>query len=321
MLSTNLSRLISRRSVGGKSVKFTGCESMVNFEKVNRVLEVDQSPIGKTPRSCPATYIGIWNIIRDIFSSTEFARLRGFNSSRFSFNKKEGSCSSCNGQGYRRIEMNFLSDVKVLCDDCGGMRFNTDTLAIKFREVSIGQVLDMTIEKAADFFSSHHVLHKTLRLMVEVGLGYLRLGQPCHTLSGGEAQRIKLVSELAKMGAKANYDRDKNALTAVYVLDEPTVGLHMADVEKLIQVLNKLVSAGNTVVVIEHNVDIWAEADWIIDLGPEGGDAGGEILFMGHPSQIIHNSNSYTGRELRKFLKKDTNNSSETLKIKQTKRK
>ena len=219
--------------------------------------------------------------------------------------------------------MNFLSDVKVLCGDCGGMRFNPDTLAIKFRDISIGQVLDMTIEKAADFFSSNHILHKTLRLMVEVGLGYLRLGQPCHTLSGGEAQRIKLVSELAKMTTKVHFDRDRNVMTTVYILDEPTVGLHMADVEKLIQVLNKLVSAGNTVVVIEHNMDIWAEADWIVDLGPEGGDAGGEISFMGHPSQIIHNSKSYTGRELRKFLMRDKNNSSANLKnkIKQTKRK
>ena len=235
VLSTNLSRLINGGSAGKKSVKLTGCERLVNFDKVNRVLEVDQSPIGKTPRSCPATYVGIWNIIRDIFSSTEFARLRGFSSSRFSFNKKEGSCSSCNGQGYRRIEMNFLSDVKVLCSDCGGMRFNPETLAIKFRDISIGQVLDMTIEKAADFFSSNHILHKTLRLMVEVGLGYLRLGQPCHTLSGGEAQRIKLVSELAKMTTKVHFVRDKNVMTTVYILDVPTVGLHMADVEKLIK--------------------------------------------------------------------------------------
>jgi len=252
-----------------------GCQAVNGAGAVERVLEVDQTPIGKTPRSCPATYVGFWDAIRRLFADTTEARMRGWSASRFSFNTRGGRCDECEGQGMKKIAMSFLPDVKVSCEACGGARFNADTLAVKLRGKSVGEVLAMNVDEAAGFFSAHASIHRCLQLLQDVGLGYLTLGQQSPTLSGGEAQRIKLVTELSK----------RSELKTLYVLDEPTVGLHMADVEKLIHVLHRLVDAGNTVVVIEHNLDVIAEADWIVDLGPEGGDAGGRIVFQGPPEK------------------------------------
>jgi excinuclease ABC subunit A len=251
-----------------------GCKAVNGAKAVERVLEVDQTPIGKTPRSCPATYVGFWDSIRRLFADTTEARMRGWSASRFSFNTSGGRCEECEGQGMKKIAMSFLPDVRVSCEACSGARFNADTLAVKLRGKSVGEVLAMSVEEALEFFAAHRSIHRCLQLLQDVGLGYLTLGQQSPTLSGGEAQRIKLVCELSKI-----------ASSALYVLDEPTVGLHMADVEKLIHVLHRLVDAGNTVVVIEHNLDVIAEADWIVDLGPEGGDAGGRIVFQGPPEK------------------------------------
>jgi excinuclease ABC subunit A len=274
-----------------KQAKPIGCRSIVGAKRLDRVLEVDQTPIGKTPRSCPATYVGFWDAIRRSFADTTEARMRGWTASRFSFNTKGGRCESCEGQGIKRIEMSFLPDVKVACEACRGERFNPETLAVRWREKTVGEVLAMSVDEAVEFFAAHPSTHRALRLMQDVGLGYLTLGQQSPTLSGGEAQRLKLVTELAKTG-------DKKTL---YVLDEPTVGLHMADVEKLIRVLHRLVDAGNTVVVIEHNLDVIAEADWIIDLGPEGGSSGGRVVFQGVPEQAKRSA-SHTAAALSAFL-------------------
>ncbi len=256
-----------------------------------RALEVDQTPIGKTPRSCPATYIGFWDDIRRLFANIPEAKMRGYSASRFSFNTAEGRCPECEGQGVKKIEMSFLPDVTVHCEVCAGKRFTAETLDVKWKDKNIGEVLAMNVDEAVEFFSAHRQIHRGLALLQEVGLGYLTLGQQSPTLSGGEAQRIKLVTELAK----ANY------ITTLYILDEPTIGLHMADVEKLIRVLHRLVDAGNTVVVIEHNLDVIAEADWIIDLGPEGGDGGGRIVAEGTPATITK-AKAHTGEFLRQFL-------------------
>jgi excinuclease ABC subunit A len=231
--------------------------------------------------------------------------MRGYSASRFSFNTSGGRCEACEGQGVRTIGMNFLPDVKVLCDVCGGRRFNPETLAVRWREASIGDVLAMNVEDAAGFFAAHSRVHHALRLLQDVGLGYLTLGQPSPTLSGGEAQRIKLVAELAKV--RDEVVRGQRARHTLYVLDEPTVGLHMADVEKLIRVLHRLVAAGNTAVVVEHNLDVMAEADWILDMGPEAGDAGGRIIAQGPPAQIARRRrHSHTGRVLDGFLRDRT---------------
>ncbi len=269
------------------------------WESIDRILEVDQTPIGKTPRSCPATYVGIYDEIRKLFAQTEEARIRGYGPGRFSFNTSEGRCPECEGQGMRRIEMNFLPDVTVPCDICHGKRFTAETLAVTWRGCSIGDVLNMDIETAVDFFAAHSKLHHTLGLLRDTGLGYLTLGQPSPTLSGGEAQRIKLVSELAK--ARPDIRRGRVTKT-LYILDEPTVGLHMADVERLIGVLHRLVDAGHTVVVIEHNLDVLAEADWLVDMGPEGGNAGGQIVAQGPPELVCRQPDSHTGRLLGEFL-------------------
>jgi len=293
-----------RRAANGALI---GCESLQGLEQLDRVLEVDQTPIGKTPRSCPETYIGFWDEIRRIYAGTTEARMRGYSTSRFSFNTAGGRCEACEGQGVRTIEMSFLPDVKVLCDVCGGRRFNSETLAVRWRDASIGDVLAMNVDAAADFFVAHSRVHHALRLLQDVGLGYLTLGQPSPTLSGGEAQRIKLVAELAKVRDEVARGPRARPRHTLYVLDEPTVGLHMADVEKLIQVLHRLVAAGNTAVVVEHNLDVMAEADWILDMGPEAGDAGGRIVAEGTPAQIARRRrHSHTGRVLGEFLRERT---------------
>jgi excinuclease ABC subunit A len=306
VLHDNLERLVSANGSRARNGATLGCREIRGSEQVGRVLEVDQTPIGKTPRSCPATYVGFWDAVRRLFAETSEARIRGYGPGRFSFNTAGGRCETCEGQGFQKIEMSFLPDVRVVCDVCRGRRFNPETLAVRFKDRSIGDVLAMSVDEAVPFFAAHPSIHHALRLLQDVGLGYLNLGQQSPTLSGGEAQRIKLVTELAKVRpstrhSPANGRAGKNAST-LYVLDEPTVGLHMADVEKLIRVLHRLVDAGNTVVVVEHNLDVIAEADWIIDLGPEGGDRGGRIVAEGSPESVMRARGSHTASALAEFM-------------------
>ena len=277
------------------------CESMDGVQWIDRVLEVDQTPIGKTPRSCPATYVGFLDAIRKIYAETNEAKARGYNASRFSFNVKGGRCEHCEGQGLRTIEMNFLPDVKVPCEACGGLRYNAETMEVLWKGKSIGETLAMDIDDAVEFFNTQSSVAHALKLMQDVGLGYLSLGQPSPTLSGGEAQRIKLVTELIKARDDVTR-RGYRAPKTLYILDEPTVGLHMADVEKLIAVLHRLVDAGNTVIVIEHNLDIMAQADWIIDMGPEGGYEGGQVVAQGTPSDVMKKK-THTAKALNDFKK------------------
>jgi excinuclease ABC subunit A len=282
-----------------------GCSDIRCYESINRVLEVDQKPIGKTPRSCPATYVGVWDEIRKLFSNVPESKMRGFNPSRFSFNTTGGRCEECGGQGIKRIEMSFLPDVSVVCENCGGKRFTPETLDIRYRENSIADVLSMSVDEAEEFFRAHPRIHNTLRLLHEVGLGYLTLGQQSPTLSGGEAQRIKLVTELAKTKPAYALKYKASPVHSLYIMDEPTIGLHMADVERLIRVLHSLVDAGNSVIVIEHNLDIIAESDWIIDLGPEGGEGGGNIVAQGPPDEIAGTARgSHTSKILAGFLRR-----------------
>jgi excinuclease ABC subunit A len=291
------------KEAGNRAAAFTtwsGCEAIQGWQQIDRVLEVDQTPIGKTPRSCPATYIGFWDVIRKLFTETLEAKARGYQPARFSFNTGEGRCPGCEGQGMRTIEMSFLPDVKVPCDVCHGARFNPETLAVSWRGKSIGDVLQMEVDEAVDFFASMPNISHPLQLLKDVGLGYLTLGQPSPTLSGGEAQRIKLVTELSKVRDDITR-RGQKAPHTLYVLDEPTVGLHMADVEKLIHVLHRLVNGGHSVVVIEHDLDVIAEADWVIDLGPEGGKEGGKVVAECTPEDLVK-LQTHTGNALKPVL-------------------
>jgi excinuclease ABC subunit A len=304
VLLTNVATAVSQRSTQagrtawdkGQRPAWVGCEKLLGSEVVDRVLEVDQTPIGKTPRSCPATYIGFWDTVRKLFADTLEAKARGYAPGRFSFNTGEGRCPGCEGQGMRTIEMSFLPDVKVPCEVCHGARFNPETLAVTWKGKSVGDVLRMEVDEAVEFFASMPNIAHPLQLLKDVGLGYLTLGQPSPTLSGGEAQRIKLVTELSKVRDDITRRGQKPPHT-LYVLDEPTVGLHMADVEKLIRVLHRLVDGGHSVVVIEHDLDVMAEADWIIDLGPEGGAGGGRIVAAAPPDEVVR-LDTHTGRVL-----------------------
>jgi len=268
-------------------------DSIQGLEHIDKVIDIDQSPIGRTPRSNPATYTGLFTLIRDLFTQLPEAKIRGYKAGRFSFNVKGGRCEECEGDGVRRIEMNFLPDVYVLCDVCKGKRYNRETLEVHYKGKSISDVLDMTVEEALALFSELPRLKRHLQTLFDVGLGYIRLGQQATTLSGGEAQRVKLSTELSKIGTGKT----------LYILDEPTTGLHFEDIRMLLSVLNKLVDKGNTVIVIEHNLDVIKTADWVIDLGPEGGDAGGEIVAEGTPEHIAKEKRSYTGHYLGKELR------------------
>ena len=310
VLHAGLSRLLQtkpaqagrRRKVEAQPA-LPGCRAILGWEGVRRVLEVDQTPIGKTPRSCPATYVGFWDAIRRLFAATTEARMHGYTAARFSFNVAGGRCPVCEGQGVQTLEMSFLPDVKIACEACGGARFNPETLLVTWKGRNIGEVLAMSVDEALEFFSAQQDIRHSLELLQDVGLGYLTLGQASPTLSGGEAQRIKLVTELAKAPALPPPPRGGRAgVETLYLLDEPTVGLHMADVERLNRVLHRLVDAGHGVVVIEHNLDVIAEADWVIDLGPEGGSGGGQVVIAGTPEQVAACPASYTGRALAPFL-------------------
>ena len=279
-------RINGARMVPGRHTRVTG------VDHVDKVVGVDQSPIGRTPRSNPATYTGVFDHIRRLFASTTEAKVRGYQQGRFSFNVKGGRCEACAGDGTLKIEMNFLPDIYVPCEVCKGARFNRETLEVHYKGKNIAEVLDTTIEEAAEFFEAIGPIHRHLKTLVDVGLGYVRLGQPAPTLSGGEAQRVKLASELQK----------RSTGRTVYVLDEPTTGLHFADVEKLLGVLNGLVDKGNTVIVIEHNLDVIKTADHVIDMGPEGGSGGGLVIAEGTPEQIADDPDSYTGQFLAPIL-------------------
>ena len=277
-----------------RAITFPGkADRLEGYEHLDKVIAIDQSPIGRTPRSNPATYTGLFTEIRDLFAKTPDAKMRSFTSSRFSFNVKGGRCESCDGDGVKKIEMHFLPDVYVKCDVCKGKRYNRDTLEVKFKGKNISDVLEMTAEEGAKFFSDIPTISKKLQTICDVGLGYVKIGQSSTTLSGGEAQRVKLATELSK----------RSTGKTIYILDEPTTGLHTDDVKKLIGVLQRLVDAGNSIVVIEHNLDVIKTADYIIDLGPEGGDGGGTVVAMGTPEEVAKNEKSYTGQYLKKVLK------------------
>ena len=268
------------------------CREIKGIENIDKIINIDQSPIGRTPRSNPATYTGVFDYIRDLFATTNEAKLRGYDKGRFSFNVSGGRCEACNGDGIIKIEMHFLPDVYVPCEICHGKRYNSETLQVKYKGKTISDVLDMTVEEALEFFKNIPRIKQKIQTLYDVGLGYIKLGQPSTTLSGGEAQRVKLATELSK----------KPTGKTLYILDEPTTGLHIADVHKLVDILHRLVDTGNTIIVIEHNLDLIKTADYIIDLGPEGGDAGGTIVQVGTPEQIIKNEKSYTGKFLKPFI-------------------
>ena len=282
------------QQLNGATEKPGKCKTIKGLENIDKIINIDQSPIGRTPRSNPATYTGAFDLIRDIFASTNEAKMRGYEKGRFSFNVPGGRCESCSGDGVHRIEMHFLPDVFVPCEVCKGKRYNRETLEVKYKGKSIADVLDMTVEEALEYFANIPRIKNKIQTLYDVGLGYIKLGQPSTTLSGGEAQRVKLATELSK----------KATGKTLYILDEPTTGLHIADVHRLVDILQRLVDTGNTIIVIEHNLDLIKTADYIIDLGPEGGDAGGEIIAVGTPEQICKNERSYTGKFLKKYLEK-----------------
>jgi len=282
-----------RHRLNGNVPAPQGIKSVEGIEHLDKVIDIDQSPIGRTPRSNPATYTGLFDVIREVFAMTTEAKSRGYQPGRFSFNVKGGRCEACRGEGMNEIEMNFLPSVFVTCDVCKGARYNRETLEVKFKGKSIADVLEMTVEEGLNFFSNIPKAVSKLATMHEVGLDYMKLGQPATTLSGGEAQRVKLAEQLSK----------RSTGRTIYILDEPTTGLSFADVDKLLHVLNKLADGGNTLLIIEHNLDVIKQADWIIDLGPEGGDKGGQMVAAGTPEQIADVKGSYTGQFLRSCLK------------------
>ena len=267
-------------------------DDILGVEQLDKIIDIDQSPIGRTPRSNPATYTGVFDMIRDLFAATPDAKARGYKKGRFSFNVKGGRCEACSGDGIIKIEMHFLPDVYVPCEVCGGRRYNRETLEVRYKGKTIYDVLDMTVEEALEFFKNVPTIHRKIQTLYDVGLSYVKLGQPSTELSGGEAQRIKLATELSKRGTGKT----------IYVLDEPTTGLHFADVHKLVEILRKLSDGGNTVVVIEHNLDVIKTADYIIDMGPEGGDGGGTVIAQGTPEEICKVPESYTGQFLKPYL-------------------
>ncbi|KGF10654.1 excinuclease ABC subunit A [Tissierellia bacterium S5-A11] len=281
-----------QQKINKSRVKPGRCKEITGLDQLDKVVDIDQSPIGRTPRSNPATYTGTFDLIRDLFAMTNEAKMRGYKKGRFSFNVKGGRCEACKGDGIIKVEMHFLPDVYVPCEVCKGKRYNRETLEVKYKGKNISEVLDMTVEEAMDFFKNHPRILRKLETLMDVGLGYIKLGQPSTQLSGGEAQRIKLATELSK----------RSTGKTVYILDEPTTGLHMYDVDKLVQVLNRLVDLGNTVIVIEHNLDVIKVADAIIDLGPEGGDGGGQVIATGTPEEVSQCKESYTGQFLKKIL-------------------
>ena len=289
ILYKRLARDLNRaRVIPGKHRTIEG------IEQLDKVIDIDQSPIGRTPRSNPATYTGVFDQIRDLFAATPDAKAKGYAKGRFSFNVKGGRCEACSGDGILKIEMHFLPDVYVPCEVCGGKRYNRETLEVKYKGKSIYDVLDMTVEEALTFFENVPSIHRKIQTLYDVGLSYLKLGQPSTTLSGGEAQRIKLATELSR----------RSTGKTIYILDEPTTGLHFADVHKLTEILQRLAEGGNTVVVIEHNLDVIKTADYIIDMGPEGGDGGGTVIAKGTPEEVAKVEGSYTGKYIKKYLEK-----------------
>ena len=282
------------RELNGSNEKPGKCKEIKGIDNIDKIINIDQSPIGRTPRSNPATYTGVFDFIRDIFAGTNEAKMRGYDKGRFSFNVSGGRCEACNGDGVLKIEMHFLPDIYVPCEICKGQRYNRETLEVKYKDKTISDVLNMTVEEALEFFKNIPKIKNKIQTLYDVGLGYIKLGQPSTTLSGGEAQRIKLATELSK----------KATGKTLYILDEPTTGLHIADVHKLVDILQRLVDTGNSIIVIEHNLDLIKTADYIIDLGPEGGDKGGQIISVGTPEQVARNEYSYTGKFLKKYLEK-----------------
>ena len=297
---STLVNLILKRALAQKlnnnSAKPGKYESIKGYKNIEKIIDIDQSPIGRTPRSNPATYTSVFDDIRTLFAQTNEAKMRGYTKARFSFNVKGGRCEACHGDGIIKIEMNFLPDVYVPCEVCHGTRYNSETLEVTYREKNISQVLNMTINEACKFFENIPKIHRKLQTIVDVGLGYVKLGQSATTLSGGEAQRMKLASELQKLSTGNNF----------YILDEPTTGLHTDDIKRLLEVLQRLVDEGNTVLIIEHNLDVIKNADWLIDLGPEGGDGGGQVVATGTPEEVAQVKESYTGQYLKPVLKRDT---------------
>ena len=287
MLFHSLSQLLYH-----KKPKIDGCKELLGVEALDKVIDIDQSPIGRTPRSNPATYTGLFTFIRDLFAKLPESRVRGYKPGRYSFNVKGGRCEACQGDGLLKIEMHFLPDIYVTCEVCKGRRYNRETLEIKHKDRSIADILSMTVDEALEFFEHIPFIRAKLQTLHDVGLHYIKLGQSATTLSGGEAQRVKLSRELSKRATGRT----------LYILDEPTTGLHFADIQRLLEVLNRLVEGGNTVLVIEHNLDVIRNADWIVDLGPEGGEDGGRIVAQGTPEQVSRVKKSYTGQALATYF-------------------